>query len=262
MLADFYLDAQFPDGGIDFANYRTQLTLSRAARSRRTRQETDTISRMVYGFASAYLLTGEDKYLEAAEKGTEYLRDHMRFDRPQGRHRLLVPRHRRQGGHERKIFASEFGDDFDAIPAYEQIYALAGPIQTYRITGDPRIRADVDMTLNLFEKYFMDHGEGRLLLARRPGHPRPARPSRSTHNRARKNWNSVGDHAPAYLINLFLATGDQKHADMLTYTGDTITKYFPDYENSAVRPREVLRGLVARPDTAAGRRTAPSSGTT
>ena len=38
-----------------------------------------------------------------------------------------------------KVFASEFGDDYDAIPAYEQIYALAGPTQTYRITGDPRI---------------------------------------------------------------------------------------------------------------------------
>ncbi len=44
------------------------------------RQETDTISRLVYGFASAYLLTGDDRYLEAAEKGTEYLREHLRFD--------------------------------------------------------------------------------------------------------------------------------------------------------------------------------------
>ena len=40
---------------------------------------------------------------------------------------------------EKKILASEFGDDYDAIPAYEQIYALAGPTQTYRVTGDPRI---------------------------------------------------------------------------------------------------------------------------
>ena len=44
------------------------------------------------------------------------------------------------GRQEKKILASEFGDDYDAIPAYEQIYALAGPTQTYRITGDPRIR--------------------------------------------------------------------------------------------------------------------------
>ena len=37
---------------------------------------------------------------------------------------------------EKKILASEFGDDYEAIPAYEQIYALAGPTQVYRITGD------------------------------------------------------------------------------------------------------------------------------
>ena len=37
---------------------------------------------MVYGMASAYLLTGQDRFLEAAEKGTEYLRDHMRFYDP------------------------------------------------------------------------------------------------------------------------------------------------------------------------------------
>ena len=47
---------------------------------------------------------------------------------------------------EKKILASEFGDDYDAIPAYEQIYALAGPTQTYRVTGDPRILSDIEMT--------------------------------------------------------------------------------------------------------------------
>ena len=48
-------------------------------RSTTHRQETDTISRLVYGFATAYLLTGEDRFLEAAEKGVGYLRDHMRM---------------------------------------------------------------------------------------------------------------------------------------------------------------------------------------
>ena len=43
------------------------------------RQETDTISRLVYGFATAYMMTGDERYLEGAEKGTEYLRDHMRY---------------------------------------------------------------------------------------------------------------------------------------------------------------------------------------
>src|SRR5207247_3534734 len=42
----------------------------------------------------------------------------------------------------------------------------------------------------------------------------------------------VGDHAPAYLINLVLATGDPKHAKFLEQTFDTIAEHFPDYEHS------------------------------
>ena len=51
-------------------------------------------------------------------------------------------------------------------------------------------------------------------------------------DRARKNWNSVGDHAPAYLINLWLATGEDKYADFLVSTADTIAQHFPDDEHS------------------------------
>ena len=51
-------------------------------------------------------------------------------------------------------------------------------------------------------------------------------------DRARKNWNSIGDHAPAYLINLWLATGEDKYADFLVSIADTIVQHFPDYEHS------------------------------
>ena len=64
-----------------------------------------------------------------------------------------------EGEREHKIFASEFGDDYHAIPAYEQIYALAGPIQTYRITGDPRILKDAELTVKLFDDFFLDTSE-------------------------------------------------------------------------------------------------------
>jgi anti-anti-sigma factor len=229
-LAEFYMNAQFPDGVIDYANYRTQLTLE-GQRIPSTRQETDTISRMVYGFASAYLLLGDDRYLEAAEKGTEYLRDHLRAI---DEHEETVYWYHAadvQGDHERKIFASENGDDLDAIPAYEQIYALAGPVQTYRVTGDPRILSDAQMTINLFDRYFIDKEKGGYFSHVDPVTLDP-RAEALTHNRARKNWNSVGDHAPAYLINLWLATGDQRYADMLTYCADEIVTHFPDYEHS------------------------------
>ena len=107
------------------------------------RQETDTISRMIYGMASAYMLTGEDRFFEVAEKGTKYLRDHMRFyDIDENvvywYHGIDV-----QGDKEHKLFTSEFDDDIEAIPMYEQIYALAGPTQTYRLNGDPAIMKDI-----------------------------------------------------------------------------------------------------------------------
>ncbi|HOZ29679.1 MAG TPA: AGE family epimerase/isomerase [Bacteroidales bacterium] len=231
-IAQSYLKWQFefPEKPIDYKIYRTMLHLGGAKKGDYL-QETDTISRLIFGFASAYMLTGKDEFLEGAEKGTQYLRDHMRFydmdeDIVYWYHGLKV-----EGEKETKLLTSEFGDDYDSIPMYEQIYALAGPTQTMRITGDPKIMYDIEKTLSLFERFFKDEkGEGYF------SHIDPimldARTESLAHNRARKNWNSVGDHAPAYLINLFLATGDPEHAKFLEYTFDTITKYFPDYENS------------------------------
>jgi anti-anti-sigma factor len=229
-LANFYIHAQFGSGEIDYSNYRTSLTLT-GQHLGDFRQETDTISRLVFGFASAYLITGNDQYLEAAEKGTLYLRKHFRAldttdDIAYWYHAIEV-----KGGKERKILASEFGDDYDAIPAYEQIYALAGPVQTFRATGDKAILEDVDRTLNLFDKYFLDREKGGYFSHIDPITFDPRSESLGK-DRARKNWNSVGDHAPAYLINLFLATGKKKYADMLLDTANTIAERFPDYENS------------------------------
>lgn len=231
-IAHSYLNWQFnhPHEPIDYKKYRTMLHLGGAKKGDYL-QETDTISRLVFGFASAYLLTGKEEFLEGAEKGTEYLRDHMRFydadeDIVYWYHGLKV-----EGDKETKLLTSEFGDDYDSIPMYEQIYALAGPTQTMRITGDPKIMSDIDKTLTLFEKFYKDK-EGMGYFSHIDPIMLDPRAESLAHNRARKNWNSVGDHAPAYLINLYLATGDPKHADFLEYTFDTITKYFPDYENS------------------------------
>ncbi len=216
---------------IDYKNYRTTIQLTGEKEADNYRQETDTISRLVYGFASAYLLTGDDRYLEGAEKGTEYLREHMRFyDMDENivywYHGIDV-----HGNREDKVFSSEFGDDYDAIPAYEQIYALAGPIQTYRITGDPRILSDAELTVDLFDRFYLDREKGGYFSHLDPITLDPRSETLGA-NQGKKNWNSVGDHAPAYLINLYLATGEERYARMLEYTFDTIAEHFPDYENS------------------------------
>jgi len=230
-LGNFYLKAQFDDKLINYRDYRTLITLDGDKPIDHFRQETDTISRLVYGFASAFMLTGNEQFLEAAERGTEYLRAHMRFyDMDENivywYHGIDV-----HGTREDKVFASEFGDDYDAIPAYEQIYALAGPVQTYRVTGDPRILMDAELTVDLFERFLQDTDNGGYFSHLDPITLDPRSKSLGE-NQAKKNWNSVGDHAPAYLINLWLATGEDQYARMLEYTFDTIVEHFQDYENS------------------------------
>lgn len=230
-LGNFYLKAQFGNNPIDYRNYRTLITLTGEKEADNYRQETDTISRLVYGFASAFMMTGDERFLEAAEKGTEYLREHMRFYDVDEKiiywyHGIDV-----SGSREKKVFASEFGDDYDAIPAYEQIYALAGPIQTYRITGDPRILRDAEMTVDLFDRFFLDRNTGGYFSHLDPITLDPQSDTLGP-NKGKKNWNSVGDHAPAYLINLYLATGENRYLRMLEYTFDTIAKYFPNYQES------------------------------
>ena len=71
--------------------------------------------------------------------------------------------------------------------------------------------------------------------------------SRSGANQGKKNWNSVGDHAPAYLINLYLATGEERYADFLEYTFDTIAKHFPDYEDSPFVQEKFFEDWSPRP---------------
>src|SRR5262245_31278475 len=171
-LAEFYFKAQFPDGVVDYRKYRTHLTVE-GQKIADTRQETDTISRMIYGFATAYLLTGEDRYLEAAEKGTEYLREHMRAVDEDEQFVYWYHAADILGNREKKILASEFGDDYEAIPAYEQIYALAGPVQTYRVTGDPRILQDAEWTVNLFDRCFLDKEKGGYFSHLDPVHMDP-----------------------------------------------------------------------------------------
>ena len=229
-IAAFYRRAQFGKGPIDYRQYRTMIRLGGEKTDSHV-QETDTISRMVYGMASAYMLTGNEEYLEIAETGTRYLRDHMKFIDSENDVVYWYHGVRIEGDTERKLFTSEFGDDYDAVPMYEQIYALAGPTQTYRITGDPRISADIGGTLRLFEKFFRDHEGGGYYSHIDPILLSPHHETLGP-NQSRKNWNSVGDHAPAYLINLYLATGEREHLAMLERTFDTIVGHFPDDEHS------------------------------
>ena len=110
----------------------------------------------------------------------------------------------------------------NAIPCYEQIYALAGPTQTWRLVGGDEIKTDIDDTISFLNRYYKDHGPYGGYYSHVDPVTFDAKAESLGVNKAKKNWNSVGDHAPAYLINLYLATGDDNYAKFLEDTFDTL----------------------------------------
>ncbi len=226
-----------------------------------TRQETDTISRLVYGFATAYLLHRRRALPRGGRAGHRVpARAHALRRRRRKASSTGITASTSTGDREEKVFASEFGDDYDAIPAYEQIYALAGPIQTYRITGDPRILRDAEMTVDLFERFFADPDKGGYFSHVDPINLDPQAESLG-HNRAeelelgRRPRPRVPDQpVPGHRGR---AVRRLPGAHLRHDRGP-----LPRLRQQPVRPGAFYEDWSRRPRHGAGSRTAPSSATT
>lgn len=262
-MADRWLDDLFDSTRSyridDFKKfYRTNLNIL-GEPSDDTIQECATLSRLIYGLSSAYLLTGAERYYLAAKAGVEYQREAFRSLSHDGRRCFWAFGRRQLRDGEKLITPSENPDDRNTIPLYEQIYALAGLAQYYRITLDWEVLEDIRRTVNAFQDFYHDDEQ-----AKQKGFPglggyfshidyttlRPDTPGLGE-NRLRKNWNSVGDHIPAYLINLVLALDPvpkgpgkrhlQEFLDccrgILEETSDLIVEKFPDPESDYVQER-------------------------
>jgi len=251
-LADQWLDSTFGERRTyridDFAAlYRTNLNIVGLPTDDNI-QEMATLARLIYGLSSAYLLTGSERYLLAATAGVSYQRETFRSLSHDGRYCFWAFGKRRGNYGTRLIVPSENGDDYGTIPLYEQIYALVGLAQYYRITADWEVMEDIRRTVRAFNDFYLDD---KTKADDRPGYGgyfshidyATMRPDVETlgDNRARKNWNSIGDHLPAYLINLILAleplpAGRERDLesflkeckDILDMTSTLIAEKFPD----------------------------------
>jgi mannose/cellobiose epimerase-like protein (N-acyl-D-glucosamine 2-epimerase family) len=222
-MADRWLDHLFDSRRSysidDFsAWYRTNLNIT-GQQTDDNVQENATLARLIYGLSSAYLLTGAERYFLAAKAAVAYQREAFRSLSHDGRYIFWASARRRlRGGEkgEKLIIPSENPDDAGLIPLYEQIYALAGLAQYYRITLDWEVMEDIRRTVNTFQAFFWDPpsakdkgfaGTGGYYSHLDPVTMRPDSPNMGNNdeNRGRKNWNSIGDHIPAYLINLILS---------------------------------------------------------
>jgi mannose/cellobiose epimerase-like protein (N-acyl-D-glucosamine 2-epimerase family) len=212
-MANKWLDVLFGDKRTyaldDFAAlYRTTLGIEGQPTDDQT-QEMATLARLIYGLSSAYLLGGDERYFLAAKAGVEFQRESFRSYSADGRFCLWLHARKRDRHGIYDMLASANAEDAGTMPLYEQIYALAGLAQFYRITNDWETLQDIRRTLDTFEAMFADRRDGKLdgffshidPVTFRWDSPELDK----TNNRSRKNWNSVGDHLPAYLINLILA---------------------------------------------------------
>jgi mannose/cellobiose epimerase-like protein (N-acyl-D-glucosamine 2-epimerase family) len=216
-MANKWLDVLFGDKRTyaldDFsAMYRTTLSIEGQPTTDDT-QEMATLSRLIYGLSSAYLLGGDERYFMAAKAGVAYQREAFRSYSADGRFCFWLHARKRDRHGTFDVLPSLFDDDLDTIPLYEQIYALAGMAQFYRITNDREALEDIYHTLRTMDALYADRRED-VCSKQHDGFfshidavtlrwDSPELDQRG--NRARKNWNSVGDHLPAYLINLILS---------------------------------------------------------
>jgi hypothetical protein len=212
-MADKWLDNLFDSKRSyildDFSSlYRTTLNIQGMPINDDT-QEMATLARLIYGLSSAYLMSGDDRYLLGARAGVEYQREAFRSISADGRFCVWWHARKSERNGRFDILPSLFEDDKGTIPLYEQIYALAGLTQFFRIAGDWEVLHDIRRTITTFQLMFADDREGQL--EGYFSHIDPVTFSwnspelSETDNRAHKNWNSIGDHLPAYLINLILA---------------------------------------------------------
>jgi len=215
-ILDHLFDAKRSYSIDDFSElYRTNLNILGQPVDD-TVQESAVLSRLLYDLSSAYLLTGAERYLMAARAAANYIREAYRSLSHDGKYCFWAYGRRRNMQGEKGewlLFASQGPDDQGTTPLYEQIYVLAGLTQFYRITLDWEVLEDIRRTVNSFQDFFWDPPSAKAKgFAGAGGYyshldPATMRPDTipDEQNRSRKNWNSVGDHIPAYLVNLLLS---------------------------------------------------------
>ena len=215
-LGERWLDNLFGDKSTysidDFsALYRTSLNIQgEAVHDGQERQEVATLARLIYGFASAYLMTGEERFFIAAKAGIDYQREAFRSTSADGRFCFWLHARMRDRNGRYTVLTSLNDEDINSLPLYEQIYAIAGLAQFYRITNDWEVLYDIRRTIASFNQFYADRGADGVLdgyFSHIDGVEFSWDSSKLEERatRAQKNWNSVGDHLPAYLINLLLA---------------------------------------------------------
>ena len=218
--------------------------------------ETATLARFTYGAASVALVNDNKQARDAAKAAAEFQIRELADNTGDSNIRLwLHGKSRDENGRVTLIKPAGKDDglvgDRAHIPLYEQIYDIAGLTQTFLVTRNKALLVNVVRTMNAFDRFFKVEGRRGWWSHIDVTTHQPCE-ERLGINKGGINWNSVGDHIPAYLFSLLAALGPKykksnadadlnelrEHADdMLKEAVEIIVREFPGEDHPTVRER-------------------------
>ncbi len=169
------------------------------------------VSRLVYGFSTAYLLSGDPQYLDLAKHGLDYLRD-FGWDHQYGGWYTELDADNRPTVATKDLF--------------DQTYGNLGPVFYFYVTGDRDALQWVEKTHQLLKTKAWDRQfGGYYALVNRDW----------TVTETDKSFNSQVDTATAYLIYDYLVTRDPALLEDLKAIGGVIMRHMYDPKTGYIR---------------------------
>ena len=156
------------------------------------------ISRVVFGFCAAYLISGDGQYLKFAKHGMDYLSQYC-FDRDNGGWYTTIDETNEPDNADKNLF--------------DETYGNLGPVFYYFTTGDRSAVSMVEKTHAMMRSNAWD--------AEYTGYYASVGPKWEK-NTAVKSFNAELDTCTAYLIYYYMATRDPSLLKELTTIGDMI----------------------------------------
>ncbi|MCE5299946.1 MAG: AGE family epimerase/isomerase [Spirochaetia bacterium] len=162
------------------------------------------ISRATFGFCAAYLLSGEDKYLDFAGYGFDYM--------------LQFCWDAESGGWHTTVDEAGDTDDGDKN-LFDETYGNLGPVLLYFTTGDAKALECVQKTHEMMQTKAWDKEYG--------GYYASVGNNWETVT-TNKSFNAELDTCTAYLLYYYLATKDKALLADIMAVGDIITAHMVD----------------------------------
>lgn len=161
-------------------------------------------SRDAYGFTRAFMLTGNEEYLELAHSALGFMNSYL-WDKQYG------------GWFNHSNSNGSYPSTGENKSAFDQHYALLGLMADYEATGDTNSWKQIEKGLEFNDQYLWDSRSDYF------GYYDQV--SRNGSNPVAKSFNATVDAITTHLYNLYLLTGDAKYSDRLLELKDNIFDY-------------------------------------